>query len=122
MRRVQSILVVVALLATPLALLGRADSGEQSQCSRMCCLIRGAHSGKAKPRRCICGVQAQKLQCAMKPIPRTPDYGFNAPIAPTAPSPLVSLAAPPTKRAALVSIAQMIPSGFSPVPFQPPRS
>jgi hypothetical protein len=120
MRRAQSILVIVALLATPLALLARTDSGEQTQCGHMCCVVRRGHS--AKPRRCICGVPAQKLQCAMKSMPHTPDYGLNAPVAPTEPSSLVSLAVPQTKRGALVSIAQMTPSGFSRVPFLPPRS
>jgi hypothetical protein len=120
MRRAQSILVIVALMATPLALLARADSGEQTQCSRVCCVVRRGHS--TKPRHCICGVPAQNLQCAMKPMPHTPDYGLNAPILPTEPSPLVLLAAPETKRGALVSIAEMIPSGFSSVPFEPPRS
>jgi hypothetical protein len=119
MRRAQSILVIVALMATPFALLARTASGEQAQCSRVCCVVRRGHS--AKPRRCICGVPAQNLQCAMKSIPHTPDYGLNAPIAPTEPSPLVSLAAPETRRGAFVSIAKMIPSGFSSVPFEPPR-
>jgi hypothetical protein len=120
MRRAQSILVIIALLATPLALVARTDSPEESQCSRMCCLVRRGHS--AKPHRCICGVPAQRLQCAMKPMPHTPDYGLNAPMAPTEPSSLVSLAALQTERGFVVSPAQPLPSGFSPVPFQPPRS
>jgi hypothetical protein len=123
MRRAQSILVIVALLATPLALLARSDSGEQNQCSRMCCMIvRGVHSAKAKARRCICGVPAQKLNCAMKPMLHTPDYGLNAPIAPTAPSALVSLAVPRATRRAFVQQPQPTFSGFSSVPFLPPRS
>jgi hypothetical protein len=123
MRRASSILAIVALLATPLALLARSGISQQSQCSRMCCMIqRGVHSANAKPRRCICGVPAQKLQCAMKPLPRTPDYGLNAPVVPTAPASLVTLAVPKAGRLMLVALVEFPASGFSSVPFEPPRS
>jgi len=123
MRRASSILAIIALLATPLALLARSGPEQQSQCSRMCCLVqRGVHSAKAKPRRCICGVPPQKLQCAMKPLPRTPDYGLNAPIAPTAAGSLAVLAAPKSTRLAVVRLAQSSTTGFSSAPFEPPRS
>jgi hypothetical protein len=58
----------------------------------------------------------------MKPMPHTPDYGLYAPIAPTAPSSLVSIAAPERSRDSFAVLAQLFPAGFSPVPFQPPRS
>ena len=38
MRRTQAILVIVALLATPLALLARGMNGGNSECTTMCCL------------------------------------------------------------------------------------
>src|SRR5271154_2148650 len=43
MRQFQAILVIVALLATPLALLARAVEPGMPDCNGMCCLPHGGH-------------------------------------------------------------------------------
>jgi hypothetical protein len=113
MRRAQAILVVVALLAAPLALLARGMACESSSCTMMCCLPQGSHSHQGQPMAC---------NCPMKSGKRLPDFGLLAPIAPTAPAAHVTLAAPEITRGFFSVFAQSASSGFLSAPFEPPRT
>lgn len=52
----------------------------------------------------------------------TPDYGLNAPMAPTKPGHLASLPLPETSRPGVVYRALLTVTGFVPAPFNPPRA
>lgn len=116
MRRAEAIVVIVALLAVPLALLARGFSCDQKQC--MCCAMHGAKTQHGKGMSCShCAGQ----KCAMDSAHSRMDYGFIAPMAPTAPAARVVLAAPEITRQAFVLYVPAVPAGFVGVPFQPPR-
>lgn len=123
MRRVQSAIVIVAMLAIPLALLARTGPCAQSQCSRLCALIlRSAHAEQGKHQRCICGMTPGSQQCAGHSGQQTPDFGLNAPMPPTMPSARVAIAAPDSERRASVAVAEFASSDFRFELLQPPRA
>ena len=123
MRRVHSILVILALLATPMALLARSDCN-QSACDCGCDLVNRtvlAHGRHAPP---LCGGQAggSMHHCTMNTKQHPPDYGLNTLMAPTAPLPLASLAASVTTVQVFAPQMLSTPSGLLAAPFEPPRS
>lgn len=119
MRRVQSAIVVIALLAVPMALVARTGPCAQSQCSRMCDLI--LRSVRAQHMRCTCGMTKDGSQCPTNSSQNIPDYGLNAPIAPTMLSARAALATPDSSRRALAFEADLTVSGFRFELLQPPR-
>ena len=119
MRRVQSAMVIVALLAIPLALLARTGPCAQSQCSRMCAII--LHSVRAQHMRCTCGMTADGSPCQKNSSQKLPDYGLNAPMAPTMPSARVALAPPNSARRAVALIGNCSAIEFASDIFEPPR-
>jgi hypothetical protein len=130
-KRIQAILVIVALLASPLALLARGMSGDSGDCTRMCCLRHGAHSGamehatdssSSDGMMCHRHAAAHNCECAMSPRQNSMDYGFLAPIAPTSPSAIVGILNPEVSREYFGRQMKMTLSGFLSAPFEPPRS
>jgi hypothetical protein len=111
MRRVPFIVVIVALLATPLALLGRAMSCESANCAMMCCLPH-AQSHGATSAPCHCSSKSRKL----------PDFGLIAPIAPTVTEAFASIEQPAAIRLAAQSASHLSLQGFQSAPFNPPKS
>ena len=126
MRRIQAILVVVALLATPLALLARGRADDAGECDRLCCLRHGSHPGGANSATdgmmCHRGTMRHQCVCNMRPGPQSPDYGLLAPIGPTTPSPVVTILSPEIFRAEYSLSNEATFSGFTPSPFEPPRA
>ncbi|MFZ3333372.1 MAG: hypothetical protein WA197_22225 [Candidatus Acidiferrales bacterium] len=132
MRRTQAILVILALLATPLALLARAIGMDSMACNGMCCLPHGPHHAMAAnpPQRsahdgmsCEHGALAHIVECTMKPGHQRIEYGFVSPLAPTRPSALASIETLNLPRVARFQSRTETPSaGFAANPFQPPRS
>jgi hypothetical protein len=120
MRRVQSAITIVALLAIPLALLARTGPCAQSQCSRMCDLI--LRSVRAQHMHCTCGMTADGSQCPMHSPQKLPDYGLNSPMAPTMPSPRLALAPPNSARRSIARTAEFSASEFAFEFFEPPRA
>jgi hypothetical protein len=132
MRRAQAILVIVALLATPLALLARANDSGMPDCNGMCCLPHGSHHSPARnpspaPQQeemaCHHGAVGHMMECSMKSGQHRMDYGLLAPLPPATSSAFVSLDAPklsrlPNSRFPAANLA----AGFLANPFQPPRS
>jgi hypothetical protein len=124
MRRVHVILVIVALLATPLALLARADCGEAA-CDCMCSLVQKSLSSTNQHSHAemLCGQAAgQKPACTMNARHQPPDYGLNTLMAPTAPLSFAVLPPPDAARQTVALQTQPTSSGFLSAPFQPPRS
>jgi hypothetical protein len=140
MRRAQTILVIVALLATPLALLARAVGPGLPDCNGMCCLPHGHHAPQSAPRHHAIPVTPAKdaschhedaaptsalnctLDCAMHSSPHGSNYGLLTSIAPTKPSNLFSLRLPPQTQSASSGATAFPRSGFLASPFQPPRA
>lgn len=119
MRRAHAILVILALLATPMALLARSDCNS-SACDCMCNLVNRSLQGQ-RPK--LCGHAATSIhQCAMKTPHRSLDYGLNTLMAPTAPLPVANFAV--SAASAQIPALQTLSasSGFIAAPFQPPRS
>jgi|SRR5580700_2998939 hypothetical protein len=127
MQRAQAIVLVLALFATPLALLARASSGLGSACNNLCCLRHGTHAGHASESKeslmaCHHGEAPHAMYCSMKTGHDLMDFGFLAPLAPTAPSSSVSLVLPIPVRTAIAQSIDSLPAGFFAAPFEPPRS
>jgi hypothetical protein len=120
MRRAQAILVIVAMLATPLALLARGVSSEASECSSMCCLSHGHHAAQHKAMECDHGATGHVFECSMTSSRHTA-YGLIAPIVPTVPSAVAFLAIPDNGREILAQFGELSAAGLVSVLFQPPR-
>jgi len=133
MRRVQAILVIVALLATPLALLARADDSGMADCNGMCCLPHGTHhhaptrntapASHDEEMACHHGALGHMMQCSMKSGQHRMDYGLLAPFPPAQTSVFASIAQPKASRFGNPQFpAGNLSAGFLAGPFQPPRS
>lgn len=129
MRRAQAIVLVFALFAAPLALLARASSGIGSECGNLCCLPHGSHTAhdaraqsKAEGMACHHKDRSPDAFCAMKAGHHPLDFGFLAPLVPTAPSASATLEVPLPARAAIAKSDAVSYSGFPSAPFEPPRT
>jgi hypothetical protein len=123
MRRAQAILVIVALLATPLALLARTAEGSMSACAGMCCPTHRPHAARVLHENMPChhGNAGQFFECTMTPGHHGIDYGLIAPVGPTTPSAIVFIGAPDVNRTTTGQHAEVAISGFLSTPLQPPR-
>src|ERR1700683_5264919 len=101
MRRAQIILVIVGLMATPLALLARGVWCDNSPC--MCSMMHGQH-----PTICHC-----PMESGHHPL----DFGFVAPMAPTYAMAIGKLSVPVSARLDLTSYKQSALSLFPSEPF-----
>jgi hypothetical protein len=120
MRRAQAILVIVALLATPLALLARGVNGDASECTRMCCLLHAHETAQHKTMECRHAAIGHAFECTMRSGHHTPD-GLIAPILPTAPSAVAFIAIPGVNRGVFAQFGEASAVGVRSGPFQPPR-
>jgi hypothetical protein len=119
MRRVQAILVIVAFLAAPIALLARGVFCDPAECD---CMTICAHLvSQGKP---MCGMakHAAAPMCGTHQGHHALDYGFIAPFAPAIPLPHAALSVPLVSREFAPQFAQVSVDGIHSVPFEPPRS
>jgi len=129
-RRVQALLLVVALFAAPLALLARASMLIGGACNNLCCLPHGSHAGvhsdsqdsEEKGMACHHGSDGHAMSCFMRAGHHPLDYGLLAPFPPTTISAFISAPVPVPSRSTLAGTSQPLLSGFTSAPFQPPRS
>ena len=133
MRRAHAILVIVALLATPLALLARAVDPGMPDCNGMCCLPHGSHhhsparNSSPEPSKddmaCHHGAVGHMMDCSMRSGQQRMDYGLIAPFPPARTSVVASIDRPKvSRRAGSQFPAVNLSAGFLAGPFQPPRS
>jgi len=115
MRRAEAIVVIIVLLALPLALLARGGPCQQTTC--MCCLLHGAKGPQGKTM--ACSHCAGHGQCGLT---TAHDFGLHELMAPTAPAAAVRLVAPDGVRRAVVALAPANATGFISAPFNPPRA
>jgi hypothetical protein len=113
MRHAQSILVILALLALPLAPLAWGLSCEPASAPSFYCPMHLGHSAAGKPMICHCPGQSQQ---------RTPDFTWVAPIPPGTAAARIEIAGPQTARDNFLALSQTIVSGFRSAPFEPPRA
>jgi len=113
MRRAQAILVVLALLALPLAPLAWGMACESASVPMMCCMMHATHSPSGKPMLCRCTGKSQKP---------APDTGLIAPIPPGIAVAHVEISAPQDARDRFLAFAESAASGYSSAPFEPPRA
>ena len=123
MRRAQAILVIIALLATPLALLARSAGGSMSGCAGMCCPTHGAHAARVLHEKMLChhGETGHFFECSMTPGHHGIDHGLISTVAPTTPSAIISVGAPDVHRAVASQRLEVATSGFLSTLLQPPR-
>jgi hypothetical protein len=136
MNRAQAILVIIALLSAPLALLARTVTPDMADCGGMCCLPHQHHHGNTTGapgqaaamqnedgKSCQHGSKTMTAECLLHCGHAAADYGFSSPIAPTKPSNLASIeriASP--KLVKTPSDVSRVKPGFLAAPFQPPRA
>lgn len=118
MPRISALLVVIALLAAPVALLARGIFCDPTECNcaTICPMMQDSHS---QP---MCGMAKHAPMCGTHQGRHALDYGFIAPFAPTAPLPQAQLAAPLASLEFLEPFAQFSIDGVPAAPFNPPRS
>jgi len=123
MRRAQAILIIVALLATPLALLARSSAGGMSGCTGMCCPTHGTHAARVLHEKMLChhGNLGHVLECTMTSRHHGVDYSLIVPVAPTAPSTIAFVGIPDVSRAVPAQLYEVASFGFLSTPFKPPR-
>ncbi len=128
-RRAQALLVVLALLATPLALFARTTTPDT--CDGMCCLPHGSHTSPmrhaphaapTKDAECHHAALTCAIECSMKSGHHQFNWGLLAPIAPTKPSALASIVLAPHSNSVVMPSRQTDLAAFASTPFQPPRS
>ena len=119
MRHAQIIVVMVALLTTPLALLARGIACDNCTCTSMCCMPHGQHSPNMGM---MCHGSAEKMQCGPNSRHKALDFGFIAPIAPTHAMSMVKLIVPAPTRRTVTNYIQLPLSRALSAPLEPPRS
>jgi hypothetical protein len=117
MLRLRAIVVVVAMLASPLALLARGVFCDPSACNcAMICPMQVSHS---QPK---CGMTEHAATCGNHQGHHALDYGFIAPFAPAVPLPVAQVPGPRAAQNFVTPYAQLSVDGVSRTPFEPPRS
>jgi hypothetical protein len=117
MRRAQALLVVVALLATPLALLAGVNS-----CAQVMCPMCAAAAQHAKGTKCNCPASHTAGKCGSSGQTQFPDFALANALAPTAPLPFFEMNPPSTNRAVASDLPIVDSRGFLYPPVAPPRS
>src|ERR1700732_385978 len=123
MRRAPAILLIVALLATPLPWLARSADASMSGCAGMCCPTHGTHAARVLHEKMLChhGELGHVFKCTMTSGHHGVDYGLIVPVAPSAPSAIACVGIPGVGGAVTAQLHDGSSSGFLCPPFQPPR-
>jgi len=116
-RRIQSVALILTLLAAPAALLSRSYACGGSQCAMMCCLIR-KHDSHSMNMNCAGRASACAMRCSSN---KNVDYGLTSPLPPTQLCAAIALPAPRTAETLFSCDYRHAVSGFSRIPFEPPR-
>ncbi|HLW82911.1 MAG TPA: hypothetical protein VKS20_12815 [Candidatus Acidoferrales bacterium] len=117
MRRVQSVSLVIALLAAPLALVARGYACAPVECTMACC------QGRMGSRMMMCQGAGHRCTCWMAgSCEKNLEYGLAAPLPPTQLSAAVKLQKPRMTRANFVAAILNFTNGYFSPPFEPPRA
>jgi hypothetical protein len=113
MRRAQAIVVLVAVLALPLAPLAWGMACESASVPMMCCMLHKSFSPPGKPMLCHCTGKSQK---------HAPEIGLLAPIPPATPAAHIEIASPQGARRNFLPFSRSTTSGYNSAPLEPPRA
>lgn len=117
MKCIQSLALILALLAAPLALLSRSYACTASQCTMMCCLPH--KHAYAMSMRCHSGAAgACAVRCDSR---KNLDYGLASPLPPTQLQVVFTLPVLASAQIVFFADNQRVANGFSRIPFEPPR-
>ncbi|HLW44127.1 MAG TPA: hypothetical protein VKS00_06525 [Candidatus Acidoferrales bacterium] len=120
-RRIQSVALILALLAAPLALLSRSYACSASQCAMMCCLAH-KHGSHSMNMNCAGRGSAGASTCAMRcSSNKNLDYGLASPLPPTQLSAALAPAVPRVAEMLFSGDYRDAIPGFFRIPFEPPR-
>jgi hypothetical protein len=128
--RVQAVLLLIAVLATPPDLVTRVSAQAKDECHGMCCPARGAHSATEqhqarasheKGTSCPSGVAGHFAVCVGKSKHKIV-YEIVAPLRPAMLSENPGLAGPQFFSQASPLRRGFLLTGFLSPPFEPPRS
>jgi len=122
MRRAQAAIVLIALLATPLALLARSEACADA-CTNSCCIALH-HAAKGPVAGHCRGVdQFPSTRCCdQPPSNHSLDYGFTILMPLSIIPSIAGIEAPAISCAVVAPNSLIIPSAFSSAPFEPPRA
>jgi hypothetical protein len=120
MRRACIVLVLIAVVSSPLALLARSEACAQS-CAKSCCVA--LHRSAPAAGHCHGNRQAPSARCCDEPVTNHAlDYGFTI-LMPLSILPHVAgLEAPAISAAPVSSNLLIAPSALPSAPFEPPRA
>jgi hypothetical protein len=116
MRRAQAVLLILALLAVPLAAIAYVDSCVQIACP--CC----ADMDHSKAPHCRSALSGNCCMSGRGEAPPLPDFLLAAHQARLSARPFARLAAPSFTRSAVSDSVLSASAGFRSAPFEPPRS
>lgn len=116
-RRIQSVALILALLAAPLALLSRSYACSAGQCTMICCLPH--QHARAMSMHCHSDAAgACAMHCDSK---KNVDYGLASPLPPTQLQAAFTLPEPAPAEMFFLAGNPRVANGFSRIPFEPPR-
>src|SRR5882757_3867946 len=128
--RFQTVLLLLALLATSQDLVTRVSALSKDACHGICCAARAAHPATERNQArtsghtakfCPNGVAGHYAICLLKSKQKIV-YEIVAPVRPAVLSDSSALAGPQLSAEALLVRAKFMLPGFLSAPFQPPRS
>ena len=128
--RYSGLVLILALLMSPLSLLIRSSARGASSCNGMCCRPHGTRASmggdqgyESRAKRMPCGRGANE-HAAICPINTSPQGEYTL-VAPLRPATLCAQARMPGPQLARQTSSQQTETplaGFLPIPFEPPRS
>jgi hypothetical protein len=122
MRRAQVTFVLIALLASPVALLARSEACADA-CTNSCCLALHHSATAPADGHCHGANQMPSTCCCDQPASNHAlDYGFTILMPLSILPSIAGIEAPAISRAVAAPNLLTIPSAFRSAPFEPPRA
>jgi hypothetical protein len=125
MRRARIILVLIALVSSPLALLARSEACAEA-CTKSCCVALHHTSngaGSEAATHCHSNHQEPLARCCDEPTSNHAlDYGFTILIPLSILPEVASIEPPAISRISVAPKVLISPPTFASAPFEPPRA
>src|SRR5579859_967480 len=128
--RYSGLVLILALLISPLSLLFRSSARGASSCNGICCRphgtrarLGGDQAQESRTRRTPCGrgTNEHAAICLINTNPQA-EYTFVAPLRPATLCAQARMAGPQLARQTSSQPTETPLAGFLPIPFEPPRS
>jgi len=128
--RYSGLVLIFALLVSPLSLLIRSSSRGASRCNGICCRPQGSraklggdqrHELRTSGTPCRGGTNDHAAICLINTSPQS-EYTFVAPLRPATLCEQAHMAGPQLARQTSSQQTETPLTGFLPIPFEPPRS